>query len=363
MPIWLRSPGLGGGLRAQFGFGPFDPGLPGGRRRLVAGDGVTGRWQTRHMARTIDAAIAERAARQLGLVTLEDCRLLGLTDAQRQHRLRTGRWAPVGHRTFRIRGAPVTWAQRLYAACLEAGQGAVVSHIAAAAWWGFPRISEGAVEISVPRSRSARSTLAVVHRPRAPVDSHATMHRGLPVTTPERTLVDIAGRVTLSLLESCLDDSLRRGLVHPERLNGVVSAMRSRGRPGVRRLQELAAVPVEVGRRASWLEREFVRLAQQHGVPLPRLQAPIEVRGRIYFADGLYDWASIVIELDGHGSHATRRERQHDAERTAHFMELGLRVLRFTYEDVIERPRYVADTILRHLAAARSGRETRPTAV
>jgi very-short-patch-repair endonuclease len=61
--------------------------------------------------------------------------------------------------------------------------------------------------------------------------------------------------------------------------------------------------------------------------------------------DALYRDAGLVIEVDGHGSHATRRERQADAEREAALASLGYCVIRFTYEDVTERPDYVVQTI------------------
>jgi very-short-patch-repair endonuclease len=61
--------------------------------------------------------------------------------------------------------------------------------------------------------------------------------------------------------------------------------------------------------------------------------------------DLLYDESRLVIEADGHATHATRRQRQADAERAARLTAAGWRVARFTYEDVVERPAYVADTI------------------
>jgi very-short-patch-repair endonuclease len=57
----------------------------------------------------------------------------------------------------------------------------------------------------------------------------------------------------------------------------------------------------------------------------------------------------LIIEVDGHATHSTRRQRQHDAEREAALLASGWRVIRFTYEDVTERPAYVTATIRQHL--------------
>ena len=59
----------------------------------------------------------------------------------------------------------------------------------------------------------------------------------------------------------------------------------------------------------------------------------------------------LAIEVDGHGSHATRAERRRDNRRENELRLLGWTVLRFTYEQVCFEPEYVADVISRALAA------------
>jgi very-short-patch-repair endonuclease len=71
--------------------------------------------------------------------------------------------------------------------------------------------------------------------------------------------------------------------------------------------------------------------------------------GGIARVDLLWAEARLVVELDGHGSHATRRRRQSDAERAARLGLAGWHVLSFTYEDVTERPNYVIGMIRSYL--------------
>jgi len=54
----------------------------------------------------------------------------------------------------------------------------------------------------------------------------------------------------------------------------------------------------------------------------------------------------------GHATHSTRRDRQRDAERAARLRLAGWRLVEFTYEDVVERPGYVAGMIRSHLDLA-----------
>ena len=68
--------------------------------------------------------------------------------------------------------------------------------------------------------------------------------------------------------------------------------------------------------------------------------------------DLFWDDVRLVAELARHRTHATRRDRQTDAERAA---RLGLerwRLVEFTYEDVVERPQYVVQTLRSYLAQA-----------
>ena len=72
--------------------------------------------------------------------------------------------------------------------------------------------------------------------------------------------------------------------------------------------------------------------------------------GAVLRVDRAWEGPRLVVELDGHATHATRRQRRADAERDARLALAGWRVLRFTYEDVTRRPAYVVTTVERHLA-------------
>jgi very-short-patch-repair endonuclease len=75
-------------------------------------------------------------------------------------------------------------------------------------------------------------------------------------------------------------------------------------------------------------------------------------RRAIARVDLFWDDARLVVELDGHRTHSTRRDRQRGAERACRLGLAGWRVVTFTYEDVVERPDHVADMIRRHLDLA-----------
>ena len=80
----------------------------------------------------MDALIARIAAGQHGLFLRQDALAVGMTDAQIEYRVRTGRWVRVTPGVYRLAGVPVTWNQRALSACLAAGDKAIISHRSAA---------------------------------------------------------------------------------------------------------------------------------------------------------------------------------------------------------------------------------------
>jgi very-short-patch-repair endonuclease len=101
----------------------------------------------------------------------------------------------------------------------------------------------------------------------------------------------------------------------------------------------------------TWLEQEAIRLIAGAGLPLPRVQVRRRKHGGgVARVDLWWDEARLIVELAGHGTHATRRQRQADDERAARLGLRGWQVVEFTYEDVVERPDYVTAMVRSYLA-------------
>ncbi len=108
-----------------------------------------------------DEELYELAARQLGFVTRCDARIAGLSRAAMRHRIARGEWIVHGPRVLCRAGAPWTKASPLMCAVLDAGPGAVLSHRAAAAWWGLPGFDLRPIDVTRPRGLTgAPPTLA-----------------------------------------------------------------------------------------------------------------------------------------------------------------------------------------------------------
>jgi very-short-patch-repair endonuclease len=96
----------------------------------------------------------------------------------------------------------------------------------------------------------------------------------------------------------------------------------------------------------SVLERRMLRVLKAAGLPIPvgchRVRLP---SGTVYEIDFAYLEQMVALEVDGHGSHATRRQRAADNVRAGALEDVGWKVRRFTYEQVLREPAAVAAVV------------------
>jgi hypothetical protein len=245
---------------------------------------------------------------------------------------------------------------------LAAGAGALGSHDSAGALWRFDGSEPPAEpDVLVEFGRHPRAGPGRVHRTRDLSPADVDRVGPIPVTSPSRTLCDLAPRLPACRLEAVLDHAERRGLIWRPHLRWRLDALRRCGRAGLPALADLLDRTDGRPLGDSWLEQEAIRLIVHAGLPVPRVQVSLR-RGSgpsphgsgktIARVDLIWERERLVAEIAGQGTHATRRDRQHDAERASDLGLEGWRIATFVYEDVVERPAYVVDALRAHLGAA-----------
>lgn len=239
------------------------------------------------------------------------------------------------------------------AAVLSSGSTAHASHRTAAHLLGLEgtRRPEGRPEVSVRRPAIGDRRVAIVHEVRRWGPGDAGRLDGIPVTSVARTIVDLAGVVSPSILETVVDAALRDGRTSVEHLRRHLARL---GGPGVAGVAALRALLDEgAARPESWLERRALELFARAGLPAPEVQRVVAGRdGALARVDLAFAGGRIVVELNGHRTHSTRRQRQRDHERANRLALVGITVLQFTYEDVRERPEHVVAIVVAALRAA-----------
>jgi very-short-patch-repair endonuclease len=229
------------------------------------------------------------------------------------------------------------------AALLAVGDGAVLSHRSAAEVWGLLTARLEVVEVLVPANKRVRQRMIVARRRSALHPEDVMTPEGLRVTSPTRTLIDLALNATGDELEDAIRRADKDDLVSPELLRSRLA--RYEGEPGVaamRKLLDRSTYTVT----DSALERLFLPIARRAGLPRPLTQQWLNgFRVDFYWPD-----LGLVVETDGLRYHRTAQQQTVDRRRDQAHVASGLTVLRFSRAQVRFEPRAVEATLRRVIA-------------
>jgi very-short-patch-repair endonuclease len=221
------------------------------------------------------------------------------------------------------------------AAVLGCGPEAALSHSAAAALWAICPQVPAVIEVSVPLAVRRRGPGLVVHR-RSALAAKVTRRRGIPVTTPLCTLLDLAPRLARNELEAAINEATKQGLTDPEALHAALDELGPR--PGVAPIREALR---EFRLTDSELECRFLPLARKAGLGAPETQAHLNgFRVDFYWAE-----LGLVVETDGLRYHRTAAQQTRDRLRDQAHVAAGLTQLRFTHAQVGFQPEQVQATL------------------
>jgi very-short-patch-repair endonuclease len=286
---------------------------------------------------SVHAAIWRLARRQHWVVTWDQLIAAGLTRHAIDHRVTKGRLHRLYRGVFAVGRREVDQLGRWMAGVLACGEGAVLSHESAAALWEI-RPVPATVEVSVPRRRAPRPPGIVVHR-RADLPE-MRRRKGIPVTGPKATIIDLATVLSGPRLERVVNEADKLDLVHLDTLRAELDGIRT---PGARRLRILLDETTFV-LTDSELERLFAPIARDAGLGTPETQVVLHGhRVDFFFRD-----ERLVVETDGLRYHRTPTQQKRDRVRDQELTAAGLRVLRFTHGQVKHEQAHVAE-ILRGL--------------
>jgi very-short-patch-repair endonuclease len=285
--------------------------------------------------------VAKIAERQHGVVSIGQLRRCGVSeDAVRaraalgqMHRVHRGVYA-LGHRALSPEG-------RLMAAVLALGGGpsgggsvlehwgAAVSHRSALSLWSLLPANRVLCDVIVAGAggRARRGGIRV-HRSLTLAPGDVTLHRGIPVTTPERTIADLREAISTG----------RGGPISGRELRKAI------------RQANVLGLPIGSGdakvRTRSDLEGDFLRLCRLHRLPRPE----VNVRVGPYLIDFLWRERRLVVETDSYLYHRGEAAFQDDHARDLELMRRGFEVLRLSELQLDEEPARVAKVLAARLS-------------
>jgi very-short-patch-repair endonuclease len=273
---------------------------------------------------------------------------LGVTAGERRGRVRRGEWRRTPSGVLIVAGAPETFEMRATAALLAVDE-SVLSHQTAGQVLDVD-VSDELIHLAIPDYGRSHAYGVKLHRTTL-AEEDVVRRKGFPVTSMERTLVDLASVLSLRDLRRCVEDQLVRRTTTFDRVESTFNRLATRGRPGIARMRRLLAEIDGQPPTESELEAMFVRLLARHGLPRPQRQVTFEwmekERGRVDF---LFPHAQLIIEVDGRRFHERSKAFESDRRRDQLALVHGLRTVRFTHRQVSRDAEFVVDVVRRLLA-------------
>lgn len=302
---------------------------------------------------SLDDELQALAERQHGVLSRAQARDLSSTHAALAHRA-SGRWESLTPSVLRLRGSPRTGEQRAMAAVLDAGVDAVLSLYSAAALWELPGFRLRELHVTRLRDTTCRpGRLARIHQTRLLPSSHVTTLRDIPVTTPARTVFDLAALVPYPRVKRALETAWSKHLLDGVRMAVVLDDLGKRGRTGTTVMRELLAergpdyVPPDSG-----LEGRFRDILARDGQR--QMERQVHVGGESWLGRvDFYDReARLVVQIDSERHHSALIDKEADQRQTAALRASGFEVIRFSDFQVW----YYADEVVTEIRAERRRR-------
>lgn len=273
-----------------------------------------------------DRRIARLAARAHGVVARRELLRAGLTRHEIAGRVERGVLIRVHAGVYRVGHAAPSVEARFMAAVKACGRGAALSGLAAAHLLGLVKRPPSLPEVSAPAHRDIEG---IRTRRRARVAR--TTHRGIAVTTPAQTLVDIAARLDEDELARACHEAGVKHRTTPRQVRAVLE--RASNTPGAAKLR--AVIDGETKVSLSALESAFRERLREAGLPQP---PECNRRAGGYRVDCRWPEHRLTVELDSYRFHNSRHAWEHDRRREREAYARGDHHRRYTHHDVFDDP-------------------------
>lgn len=280
--------------------------------------------------------VADLATGQGGAVSLDQLREAGVSTRNASHQASDGRLHRIHRGVYTVGHRSISRQTQLRAAVLACGEGAVISHLTAAAFHGLWDKWPALIDVTVPVEAGRKIDRVRCRRCRYPESEEVESPRGFAVATVARTLVDLAGILSLVTLRKVVGRAAILRLLDLQAVDlAIHNAKRRRGLKAL----ELALAPYRTqDGRTPDVRSDFETLALpalvEVGLPRPACNAWLHLDGERFLVDFLWDRAHVIVETDGRETHETPTAFQNDRRRDQVLGAAGYRVLRVTWDQL-----------------------------
>ncbi len=279
--------------------------------------------------RTVELRIGRIAGRAHGVVAYAELVAAGISRDEIRGRVRRGALIREYRGVYRVGHAAPSAEARYLAAVKACGRGAVLSGLAAAHLLQLVRRSPSLPQVTTLTERRVEGIST--RRARRIDRRDVTTHRRVPVTTPPRTLVDIAADLGEDQLARACHEAGVKYKTTPRQVEEVLK--RRPTTPGAAKLRRIISGDTKVS--LSALERRFLARLKEADLPLPDETNRIAGTKRV---DCRWTKQRLTVELDSYAFHNSRHAFEQDRKREREAYARGDHFRRYTYQDVFEHP-------------------------
>ena len=293
--------------------------------------------------------IAEIANWQGGHVTAKQLTALGMSRDAIKHRVTVRALIRVHHGVYAVGCLPTNPLDKGHGALLAAGKRTALAGGTAVALWRADRTWPEPFELI--SARDVRLSGFKVHRSSTLIQRDIRKVQGLRVTSPARTALDLAPRLTTDELERVVNDMRHTNRLKVHQLRDV--ANRNPRHPGAQKLKRLIGDSQKEHTRSE-LENAFRRLIKRHRLPMPLINVHVGgERVDAYFPD-----QQLIVELDGSVTHGNdwRPAFEDDRRRGVDILlKTGIPTVHFTWDQITRLHKETASKLGQILKARRRG--------
>ena len=248
----------------------------------------------------------------------------GLDSKAITRRVRQGRLHRVARGVYAVGHVALSREGTFLAAVLEAGEGAALGYLAATEHWEVRRYRASLIDVVVPSRRRVKTATRLHRSTLHPSD--VTVHKGVPVTTIARTLVDLTDVLNPYELANVIHEAEYRSRFSESATRAAMA--RANGRRNLQVLEKALKLR-NAGSAGVRSRNELAFLSMIKDLPEPLVNTHLNGEE----VDFHWPQFKLAVEIDGPG-HARPRTQGEDARKERAWRAAGYAVIRLTGEDV-----------------------------
>jgi len=288
-------------------------------------------------------ALAELADRQHGIVSIRQLTgPLGYSRSAVSRAVNDGRLHPVHRGVYAVGHTCISAHGRCLAAVLACGRGALLSHYSAGWLWGIAKVDPEPFHVTPPFGAHHDRHCAFINLSPWLLRT-GRCGRAFLVTSLARTLLDLAASVRFEWLEKMVERAEDLGLFDLRAVEELLA--RTVGHHGHGRLRKAIALYRPTSFTRSSLERRFLELCLEAGLPQPRTNYVEEG----FELDCYWPEHRFAVELDLFETHGTRAAFERDRKRQEDLLLVGIAMIRVTGPRLEREPAGVVRRVTRLL--------------